>query len=566
MTIIGIDLGTTNSACAVWQDGQVVQIPNQLGDFLTPSVVNFDSDNKVVVGKIARERHVTQAKSTASLFKRYMGSDRSIRIHKKDYSAPELSSFVLQSLKQDAETFLGEEINQAIISVPAYFSDVQRKATILAGELAGLKVERLINEPTAAAISYGLHDKPEHTQFMVLDLGGGTFDVSIMEYFEGVLEVHASSGDNFLGGEDFLNILVNKFLGTLNLTKNHIDDNSLQKIHMQMEQVKRKFNTADVVQVEPFLKEQSETISMRRDEYIQLATPLLDRIQRPIETALRDADLVPTELDDVILVGGATQMQFFRSMVAKLFRRMPSTNLDPDLVISMGAAIQAGLFAKDEALDDIVLTDVCPYSLGIGTLNESDPNSKQGDLFSAIIERNTVIPTSRSSSYYTTANNQTHMNIDLYQGESRLVNNNIKLGSVKIKLPKAKKGEESADVRFTYDMNGILEVDITVVSTGKTYYHMIQNSPGELSDDEITTSKEKLALLKFHPREDAVNHELIARAERLFESRLGDIRDSIKQELTYFENILDKQIPSDIEKAVKEFSEYLECLEPDNFF
>jgi len=566
MTIIGIDLGTTNSACAVWRNGQVEMIPNQLGDFLTPSVVNIDTENKVIVGKTARERTVTQAKATASLFKRYMGSDRTTRIHKKNYSAPELSSFVLQSLKQDAETFLGEAISQAIISVPAYFSDAQRKATILAGELAGLKVERLINEPTAAAMSYGLHEKPEHSQFMVLDLGGGTFDVSIMEYFEGVLEVHSSSGDNFLGGEDFLETLVTKFLSMLNLTKKHIGDNDLQKIYMQMEQVKRKFNTADIVQIEPFLKEQTETVAMRRDEFIQLSQPLLDRIQRPIETALRDADIVPSELDEIILVGGATRMQFFRSMVAKLFRRMPSTHLDPDLVVAMGASIQAGLFAKDEALDDVGLTDVCPYSLGTGIINEADATGQQGNLFDAIIERNTVIPTSRSEMYYTVANKQTALNFSIYQGESRLVNNNIKLGEVEVKIPPAKKGEESASVRFTYDMNGILEVDITVTSTGQTYYHMIQNAPGELSEKEIQASKEKLAKLKFHPREQAINMELIARAERLFESRLASERDEIQHNLSYFEKVLDKQNPADIKEAAEEFSQYLEQLEADNFF
>lgn len=566
MTIIGIDLGTTNSACAVWRDSKVKMIPNQLGDFITPSVVNIDAKNNIVVGKTARERTVTQSKSTASLFKRYMGSDRTIRIHKKDYSAPELSSFILQSLKQDAELFLDEPVTQAIISVPAYFSDAQRKATILAGELAGLTVERLINEPTAAAISYGLHEKPEHSQFMVLDLGGGTFDVSIMEYFDGVLEVHSSSGDNFLGGEDFLEALVVKFLNTLNLTKNHIDDNDLQKVYMQMEQVKRKFNTADIVQVAPFLKVQTETIAMQRDEFIQLSQPLLDRIQRPIETALRDAELVPSDLDEIILVGGATRMQFFRSMVAKLFRRMPSTNLDPDLVVAMGASIQAGLFAKDAALDDVVLTDVCPYSLGVGIHNKSDASGKQGLLFDAIIERNTVIPTSRSESYHTIANKQTEMNLSIYQGESRLVNNNIKLGEVEIKLPSAKKGEESAEVRFTYDMNGILEVDITVISTGQTYYHMIQNAPGELSGKEIKASKEKLAKLKFHPRDQAVNIELIARAERLFESRLGDDRDEIQHHLSYFEEILDKQNPADIKEAIEEFSHYLEKLDSDKLF
>lgn len=566
MKIIGIDLGTTNSACAVWQDGEVVLIPNELGDFLTPSVVHIEQSETVVVGETARQRTVTHPDSTTAVFKRYMGTDRKIKLNKKNYTAVELSAFVLQALKKDAEAFLGEEVEEAVISVPAYFSDAQRKATVLAGELAGLKVERLINEPTAAAMSYGLHDKPEHTQFMVVDLGGGTFDVSIMEYFEGVLEVHASSGDNFLGGEDFLEILVNKFLSMQNLSKKHLKTDDLQKVYMQMEKVKREFNSVDVVDVEPFIKKQQETVSMRREDFVALAKPLLQRIQQPVETALRDANLVPGDLDEVILVGGATRMQFFRSMIAKMFRRMPSANLDPDLVVAMGAAIQAGLKAKDQALDDVVLTDVCPYSLGTNIVNENDTTGNQGDLFSAIIERNTVIPASRSTRYVTASDNQKVVELKLYQGESRLTKNNIKLGQITVKVPKAKRGEEQVEVRFSYDMNGILEVDVEVVSTGEKYYQMIQNAPGTLTEKEIQASKEKLANLKFHPREDALNRELVARAERLFESRIGDEREQIRQALSWFEGEIESQNPSKIDNAIQEFSRFLEELEGDRLF
>ncbi|CAA6802206.1 MAG: Chaperone protein DnaK [uncultured Thiotrichaceae bacterium] len=566
MKIIGIDLGTTNSACAIWQEGEVVLIPNELGEFLTPSVVHIEKSETVVVGRTARQRTVTHPDATASVFKRYMGTDRKIRLNKKDYTAVELSSFVLQALKKDAEAFLGEEVVEAVISVPAYFSDAQRKATVLAGELAGLRVERLINEPTAAAMSYGLHEKPEHTQFMVVDLGGGTFDVSIMEYFEGVLEVHSSSGDNFLGGEDFLEILVNKFLSMQNLSKKHLKSDDLQKVYLQMEKVKREFNSVDVVDVEPFIKKQKETVSMRRDDFVELAKPLLQRIQQPVETALRDAELMPADLDEVILVGGATRMQFFRSMIARMFRRMPSANLDPDLVVAMGAAIQAGLKAKDQALDDVVLTDVCPYSLGTNIVNENDTTGNQGDLFSAIIERNTVIPASRSARYVTASDNQKVVELKLYQGESRLTKNNIKLGQISIKVPKAKRGEEQIEVRFSYDMNGILEVDVEVVSTREKYYHMIQNAPGALTEKEIQASKDKLSQLKFHPREDAMNRDLIARAERLFESRIGDERENIRQALSWFEGEIESQTPSKIENATQEFSRFLEELEGDCLF
>ncbi|MEB4590967.1 molecular chaperone HscC [Candidatus Thiothrix sp. Deng01] len=565
MTIIGIDLGTTNSACAVWKDAKVELIPNRLGDFLTPSVVHLSKDDTVLVGKTAQERLLTHPDTTASVFKRYMGTDRKVAL-KKHYTAPELSAFVLKSLKEDAETFLGEMVTEAVISVPAYFNNEQRKATILAGELAGLKVERLVNEPTAAAIAYGLHETPEHTHFMVVDLGGGTFDVSIMEYFEGVLEVHASAGDNFLGGEDFREVLVNHFLTLADISRKKLNSKDLQKVYAQMEQAKRQLNSADVVHVERFIEAQTQAVSIRRDDFIRLSEPLLQRIQRPIETALRDAKLRPGELDEVILVGGATRMHFFRSMIAKMFRRMPAANLDPDLVVAMGAAIQAGLKARDAALEDMVLTDICPYSLGVGTYNENDSLGQQGDLFSPILERNTIVPVSKVNRYVTAGDNQSKLKLEFYQGESRLVKNNIRLGELEIRLPKAKRGQEGADVRFSYDINGVLEVDVEVFSTGEKYYKMVLNTPTQLSERDIQASKDKLATLKFHPREDEANIALIARAERLYEGRLGYERDEIQNALRWFESVLERQDTEEVRQAREEFASILDRFEQDGLF
>lgn len=564
--IIGIDLGTTNSACAVWRDGEVTIIPNRLGEQLTPSVIHVDKEQKVTVGKTARENRVVYPDATAAVFKRYMGTERTLKLNGKQFTAPELSGFILRSLKEDAEAYLGEEVTEAVVSVPAYFNDVQRKATMLAAELVGLKVERLINEPTAAAMAYGLHEKPEHSQFMVVDLGGGTFDVSIMEYFDGVLEVHASAGDNYLGGEDFLEILVQKFLTTLNVNAKSLAKNDLQKVYAQMEQVKRKFNSADVVHIEPFLKQQTEQVSLRRDDFVQLAEPLLQRIQRPVETALRDAGLKPWDLDEVLLVGGATRMKFFRSLIAKMFRRMPSANLDPDLVVAMGAAIQAGLKARDAALDDVVLTDVSPYSLGIDVHNENDRTGVQGALFDPIIERNTIVPVSREQRYFTVVDKQRRIDVSIYQGESRLVRNNIKLGSIEVKVPKGKRGEESVDVRFSYDINGLLEVDVTVVSTGEKLNKVIENAPGKLSERELEKSRSKLAAMKFHPRDQEVNRELVARAERLYEGRLQEERDVIRDAISQFEAALETQEEKIVQQAQEDFADYLERLEQDSFF
>lgn len=565
MTIIGMDLGTTNSACAVWKDGKVQLIPNRLGDMLTPSVVHVDAADNVSVGKTAREKLITKPEFTAALFKRHMGTDRIVRLGSKQFTAPELSAFILRSLKEDAENFLGESIHEAVVSVPAYFSDSQRKATIQAAGMVGLTVERLINEPTAAAMAYGLHEKPEHAQFMVIDLGGGTFDISIMEYFDGVLEVHASAGDNFLGGEDFLDILVHEYLSRLTIDRQSLSKAELNTVYQQLERVKRQFNSSDRVIIEPFLDPHQQPLTIRSDEFEQWVQPLMQRIQRPVETALRDADLVPGDLDDVLLVGGATRMKCLRTTIARMFRRLPSANLDPDLVIAMGAAIQGGLKARDAALEDVVLTDVCPYSLGIGVLNSVDQHGKQGLLFDPIIERNSTIPTSREKYYVSVKDNQKNIAVDIYQGESRIASNNIKLGELALSIPRDKAGRQGVKVRFSYDVNGLLEVDALVESTGLGLNKVIRNAPGELSEEELQRSLTKLAALKFHPRDQEINRELVARAERLYEGRLGNDRRDILDYLSVFENAVETQDEKIIESAREQFCQQLEDYEDPYF-
>ena len=565
MAIVGMDLGTTNSACAVWKDGNVQMIPNRLGELLTPSVVHIDDQNNASVGKSAREQLILQPRLTTALFKRYMGTDRITKLGGRKFSAPELSAVVLRSLKEDAENFLNESLHEAVVSVPAYFSDAQRKATIQAAGMVGLKVERLINEPTAAAMAYGLHERPEHAQFMVIDLGGGTFDISIMEYFDGVLEVHASAGDNFLGGEDFLDLLVQEYLGRLKTRKQSLSNADLNKVYQQLELAKRQFNSADQVIVEPFLKNHMQPVTLSAGDFEKLAQPLMQRIQRPIETSLRDADLLPADLDDVLLVGGATRMKLLRTTVARMFRRMPSANLDPDMVVAMGAAIQGGLKARDAALDDVVLTDVCPYSLGIGIQNHGDERGKQGPIFDPIIERNSTIPISREEYYVTVQDNQRSISVDIYQGESRLANNNIQLGNLMVDIAKDKAGKQGATVRFSYDINGLLEVDVVVDSTGQRLNKVIQNSPGTLSKEQLHSSLEKLAAMKFHPRDQEINRVLIARAERLYEGRLGDDRRELVTLLSEFEQAIETQDEKKIEKVRSRFLIQLERYEESYF-
>ncbi len=566
MTILGIDLGTTNSACAIWRSGEPTLIPNRLDKLLTPSVVGVDHSGEIIIGETAKYRLISHPKQTISVFKRFMGSQQLYRLGKKDFSPVELSALILKSLKEDAEAFLGETITQAVISVPAYFNDVQRKATQQAGELAGLKVERLINEPTAAAMVYGLHESEDTTQFIILDLGGGTFDVTLVEFFAGVMEVHASSGDNFLGGEDFTRILVEQFLQDNDLTAGDLTTGENQHLYSVINSAKHALTAQPLVVVENCLAKQKDNWSLSREYFEQLASPLLMRIRGPIEKTLRDAQVTPQDISQVVLVGGATRMQAFRSLVSKMFRRMPSGHIDPDLVVAMGTAIQAGLKEKSAELKDVVLTDVCPYSLGTEIVNHNDTKGNQGNLFFPIIERNTTVPCSIERSLVTAADNQTEISIGIYQGESRLVKSNIYLGQLDVKVPKAKAGVESITVRYSYDMNGLLEVDVKVDSTGKTVHKTIVNSSDALSEKDILASKKKLDQLKFHPRDSEENRRLVARAERLYESALEERREELGRLISEFEAVLEKQHAKDITIAASRMSEILDALEKDSFF
>ncbi|QFT55712.1 molecular chaperone HscC [Microbulbifer sp. THAF38] len=562
MAIIGIDLGTTNCACGILMEDGVKLIPNRLGEALTPSVVGLDDAGKLVVGKTAKERLINHSDTTVAAFKRLMGTDHKVKLGRQQFTATELSALVLRSLKEDAEAFLGKEVSEAVISVPAYFNDNQRQATKLAGELAGLKVERLINEPTAAAIAYGLHDKREGN-FLVLDLGGGTFDVSILEFFDGIMEVHASAGDNYLGGEDFVEAMIDSVLEELQLKKTSLKPRELQNLYMQMETAKRRISQ----QAEQLLK---LNLGGREFEwkatpewFEKLSTPLLLRAKRPIERAMRDADLPPAKIDEVVLVGGSTRLALFRSMVGRMFGRLPSCHLDPDTVVAMGAAIQAGLKEKNSALDDIVLTDVCPYTLGTGIVNEDSP--QLGNYFLPIIERNTVVPVSIVRSVCTARDDQSEVCIDIYQGENRLVKKNVYLGELTVPVPKKPRGEEVVEIRYSYDMNGLLEVDVTVVSTGKTFNKLVEFTPGALNEQDKAQALEKLAKLKFHPREDEENRALLARGERLYEASLGEQRDYISKLLASFDRVLDKQNLVEIGKARAELTEIFDKLDGEDW-
>jgi molecular chaperone HscC len=560
--IVGIDLGTTNSLIAVWQDGAPRLIPNSLGEFLTPSCVSVDEDGSILVGRAARERLQTHPQRSAAAFKRHMGSDKTILLGNRAFRPEELSALVLRSLKEDAEAALGHPVTEAVITVPAYFSDAQRKATRAAGALAGLKVDRLLNEPTAASLAYGIHQRDAETRFLVFDLGGGTFDVSVLDLFEQVMEVRASAGDNFLGGEDFVDALVEHFFVRAAVPASvRADGQAMQRVRAQAEQAKRTLSEAPSASMRLDVREASYTLDLDEATLEQVCAPLLVRLRTPVERAMRDANLRSHELDNVVLAGGATRMPMVRRMVARMFGRFPACDINPDEVVALGAAVQAGLKMKDSALDEVVMTDVAPYSLGVATSMQLDAHSYSHGHFDPIIERNTVVPVSRVKRYYPLEEAQKVLNIRIYQGESRMASDNIALGAINIELPTGRAEDKGVDVRFTYDANGLLQVEATVVRTGAREVLVIEGNPGLLTESEIAERFAQLATLKVHPRERMENRTLLARGERLYQQLRGDARQHLGMQITLFERALESQEARTIEAAAREFDGFLNYIE-----
>lgn len=566
MSIIGIDLGTTNSVVSCFVEDKAVVIPNRLGDHLTPSIVSIDENEQMFVGKIAKERQLTHPECTAAVFKRNMGSKKEYKLGNKTFLPEELSSFVIRSLKEDAEVYLNQTIEEAVISVPAYFNDAQRKATKRAGELAGLKVERLINEPTAAAIAYGLHERKINTKFLIFDLGGGTFDISILELYKNVMEVRGVAGDNFLGGEDFTQVIINLFVKANNLDIEQLDYKVLASLKKQAEIAKRAFSKDRIVNMTCKINDEILEHKIKIDEYERACQPLLTRLRRPIERALSDASIKIKEIDAIVLVGGGTKLPTIRSFVAKLFGRLPSSGIDPDETVAVGAAIQAAMKERNSSIKEIVLTDVCPYTLGTNISVQRANGYYEPGHFCPIIERNTIIPVSRVERLYTVHENQKRLSVEILQGESRLAKDNIYLGELEVAVPSGAAGEQAIDVRYTYDINGILEVEVTVVSTGVKKRMVIEKNPGYMSQEEIEERLNDLSYIKIHPRNKEENKLLLARGERLYEESIGEIRLTIAKAMEWFEAILDKQDEHEIEEAAKEVQELFKEIEQDQEF
>ena len=490
--IIGIDLGTTNSCVAVMEGGKPVVVTNTEGARTTPSVVAFSKSGERLVGEPAKRQAVTNADKTISSIKRHMGTDYRVAIDDKKYSPQEISAMILQKLKADAENYLGEKVTEAVITVPAYFNDAQRQATKDAGKIAGLDVKRIINEPTAAALAYGLDNEKEQ-KIMVYDLGGGTFDVSIIEIGDGVIEVLATSGDNHLGGDDFDQKITDYMIAEFkkdNGVDLSQDKMALQRLKEAAEKAKKELSSATTTNINlPFISMNDNgplhfDMNLSRAKFDELTHDLVERTATPVTNALRDAGITASELGKVLLVGGSTRIPAVQDKVQQMTGHEPSKSLNPDECVALGASVQGGKLAGDAGAGDILLLDVTPLSLSIETM---------GGIATKLIERNTTIPTKKSQIFSTAADNQTAVDINVVQGERQFAKDNKSLGQFRLDgIPPARRGVPQIEVTFDIDANGIVNVSAKDLGTGKEQ-HITITAGSNMSDSDIDKAVKEAA-------------------------------------------------------------------------
>ncbi len=555
MAIIGIDLGTTNSLAAVWRNGKSELIPNAAGEYLTPSVVSVDDDGSILVGAAARDRLITHPERTAAGFKRAMGTGRQYELGGRMFTAEDLSSFILRRLREDAESYLGEVVDEAVVSVPAYFAEAQRAATKRAGALAGLTVERLVNEPSAAAVAGHIGEGDEDKVCLVFDFGGGTLDVSLVERFDNVVSVTAVSGDNFLGGRDFDELIARGFCQDCQLDFDTLSRQRQETLRRQAETCKMALTTREPVIMAVSDDEISASLALTHEWVIRKSSTLFQRLLAPVRKVFLDAGMGANELDELVMVGGSSHMPAVRRYIAKALNREPSAGARPDTAIAIGAGICAGMKMRAPDLRELVLTDVCPFTLGINVLNEAEPEKS---LMSPIIERNSVLPSSKEGTYFTARDNQRAIDVQVYQGEQRYCQDNTYLGHLEIAVPPGPRGKQYVRVRFTYDINGLLEVNV-VSKEGQTARLVLQGSG--MTEEEVEARLKELENLKMNPREQEGPRTLIARGERLYAMTVGQLRDQVAQTLDWYQMQLSTQESLRIAKASRRVEQFFDQAE-----
>ena len=569
--MIGIDLGTTNSLATYIDDnGEIQFIKNEYGNILIPSVVGIDENDAIIVGELAKERRMMNAGETASNFKRRMGTDAKIKVKNRTFDAQMLSSFVLKHLKENAEKQLSEKIDRAIISVPAYFNDKQRRDTKMAAELAGLTVERLINEPTAAAMSLGSHILDQNLKFIVLDLGGGTLDVTLLETFENIMEVLSISGDTMLGGEDFTTKICEIFLKNIKLSIADLSRDERTKLYTKADRAKKLISLKNV-EIEMEIKGKKYKSEITQENFRETVKPLLVKMKVAIDKALQDGNTDAREIEKVILVGGAVKLGIIEEFVEKYFHKMRGEKIyfnnddfiennklvsiaaDPDTVVAYGVGIAVGMKERNKVFKERILTDVCPFTLGTEIV---------GRRFAPIIPRNTTVPTSRSEYFYTIEDYQSQVTVGIYQGESLNIDDNLFLGEFLLDVPQNLAGKEAINVRFTYDINGILEVEAKVVSTGVKKSKLIIN--GDLSEEEKNEKIKMLKEIKIQSENKNKDKLLLERANRIYAEIVNtEIRNHISDYLENYKMVVATGDRIRIQKTKKNFSEFLDKIDPE---
>ena len=557
--IIGIDLGTTNSCVAVMEGGKPVVIANTEGIRTTPSVVAFTKTGERLVGDPAKRQAVTNADKTISSIKRHMGSDYKVTIDDKKYTPQEISAMILQKLKKDAESYLGETVNEAVITVPAYFNDAQRQATKDAGKIAGLDVKRIINEPTAAALAYGLDNETEQ-KVMVYDLGGGTFDVSIIEIGDGVIEVLSTNGDTHLGGDDFDQKIIDWMVSEFKKAEGvdlSTDKMALQRLKEAAEKAKKELSSATTTNINlPFITATADgpkhfDMNLTRAKFEELVHDLVERTAIPVQNAMKDAGLNYSDISKVLLVGGSTRVPCVQEKVKQLTGKEPNKSLNPDECVAIGASIQGGKLAGDAGAGDILLLDVTPLSLSIETM---------GGIATKLIERNTTIPTKKSQVFSTAADNQTAVDINVLQGERQFAKDNKSLGQFRLDgIPPARRGVPQIEVTFDIDANGIVNVSAKDLGTGKEQ-HITITSGTNMSDDDIEKAVKEAAEFEAQDKKrkegiearneaDSMVFQTQKALEEVGDKISGSDRDAVEADLNALKAVIDRTTPESMTDA-----------------
>lgn len=539
MAVIGIDLGTTNSIAVVFRNGEVEMIPNSFGEYLTSSVVTIEN-NELIVGKIAKQKLVTNPENTTALFKRDMGSDKKIKLGKNKYLPQELSALVLKQLVDDAEKYLDEKVEEIVISVPAYFNAKQRRATKLAGELIGIKVDRLINEPSAAAIA--CHDD-EFETFIVFDFGGGTLDVSVVDCFENVVSICSIAGNNKLGGIDF-----DRAISMYFCQQNNIDYNSLlraekESLFLAAERAKIALQNEDEVNMKLSIRGKLYSIKISNEILSLISKPILDEIREVIRRAVKDSGFTSSEIDRMIMVGGSSYMPIVRDYLEKLLKIPVESAEDIDYMVAMGLGKYLGIKQRCSEVKDLVVTDICPFSLSIPIVNESDANNP---LSKVIIPKNTVLPSSRTVTLQAYKRGQKNVSISVYQGEEMYENDNILLGHTKVKIPRNYKENEQFNITYSYDINSMLYVEVEIISTGEKSVFIIGDDKKLESikeGNQLNAIKEISIKLNSNPEYEAC----IERARRIYKELSPELKRMLQERMESLE-IMYKDCVNNIQK------------------